>query len=134
MRKVRILVVSPPALSRVIKHLVDGRPEFEIVGSIGSLKTLAHEAARLLPELIVANVKPVGTGICPAVLAIRNSSPLAKLIVICPITDLIKNALRCGADACVEQEKVVLRLLPTASALSALPARFRLQKSKRETS
>jgi hypothetical protein len=121
MRKVRILVVSPPALSRVIKHLVRGRPEFEIVGSIGGLKTLALEAGRLLPELIVANVKPVGTGICTAVVAIRNSSPSAKLIVICPVADLIKSALRCGADACVEQEQLVFRLLPAASALSFSP-------------
>jgi DNA-binding NarL/FixJ family response regulator len=131
MRKVRILVVSPPALSRVIKHLVSGRPEFEIVGSIGSLKSLPQEAGRLLPELIVANVKPVGMGICPAVIAIRNSSPLAKLIVICPITDLVKDALRCGADACLEQEKLVFRLLPTASALSALPALPRIKTSHR---
>jgi DNA-binding NarL/FixJ family response regulator len=144
MRKVRILVVSPPALSRVIKHLVSGRPEFEIVGSIGGLKTLAQEAGRLLPELIVANVKPVGTGICTTVVAIRNSNPSAKLIVICPIADLIKSALRCGADACVEQEKLVLRLLPAASALSASSAvpriktrhrssaRFRFKKPRRK--
>ena len=58
MRKVRILVISPPALCQVIKHLVGGRPEFEIVGSIPSLKYLAQEAGRLLPELIVANMKP----------------------------------------------------------------------------
>jgi hypothetical protein len=131
MRKVRILVVSPPALSRVIKHLVRGRPEFEIVGSIGGLKSLPQEAGRLLPELIIANVKPVGMGICPAVVAIRNSSPQAKLIVICPVADLIKSALRCGADAGVEQEKLVFRLLPAASALSASAARPRIKTHQR---
>jgi hypothetical protein len=118
-RKIRVLFVGPPALSNVIRHLFHDRPEFEVVGSLPGLRNLAQRAGRLLPELIVANVKPVGTGVCPVVIAIKQSSPLSKLILICPITDFTGGARRCGADACLDQEKLVRRLVPTATALSA---------------
>jgi len=117
-RTVRILVVGPPALSQVIQHLFHGRPEFEVVGSVSGLRTLRPQAGLLLPELIVANVKPVGIGVCRVVAFIKRLSPLSKLILICPVRDFIGGARKCGADACLEQEKLVACLLPTARALS----------------
>ncbi len=118
MRKVRILVVSPPALSQLIEYLFRDRPEFEVVGSLSGLRSMGQQAERLCPELIVANLKPVRTGVCQAVTAIKRSSPLSKVILICPARDFMADARRCGADACLEQEKVVRRLLETAWALS----------------
>jgi hypothetical protein len=117
-RKVRILVVSPPALSQLIEYLFRARPEFEVVGSLSGLRSMGRQAGRLCPELIVANVKPVRTGVCQVVAAIKRSSPLSKLILICPARDFMTSARRCGADACLEQEKVVRRLVETAWALS----------------
>jgi hypothetical protein len=122
-RKVRVLVYSPPALTQLIRHLFRSKPEFEIVGCVGSSRRLASESQRLLPELIVATLKPVRTGICRAVLSIKHSSPLSKLILICPLTGLLSQARQCGADACLEEERLVFRLLPTVAALSARPAR-----------
>ena len=119
MSKVRILVVSPPALSHLIAILFRDRADFEVVGTLNGLKSLSHRAGRLSPELIVALVKPVQTGVCPAVVAIKRFSPMSKVILICPISDLIQGACECGADACLDQEKLVSQLLPTASALSA---------------
>jgi hypothetical protein len=118
--KTRILLVSPPALSHFIQHLFQDRPEFEVVGTLSGLRSLARQADRLRPELIVANVKPVGTGVCPVVVAIKQSSPLSKLILICPISNLTSGARRCGADACIDPEKLVRGLVPAASALSRL--------------
>jgi DNA-binding NarL/FixJ family response regulator len=118
-RKIRILLVGCPALAHVIRHLFNDRPEFEVVGSLRGLRGLAQQADRLRPELIVANVKPIGTGISAVVVAIRTSSPLSRLILICPTSDLIVGGGRCGADACLDQEKLVRRLVPTASTLSA---------------
>jgi hypothetical protein len=117
-RKIRILLVGCPALAHVIRHLFNERPEFEIVGSQRGLRGLARQADRLRPQLIVANVKPVSTGISAAVVAIRTSSPLSRLILICPTSDLIMGGGRWGADACLDQEKLVRRLVPTASTLS----------------
>ena len=118
MRKVRILVVSPPALSQLIEYLFRAQPEFEVVGSVSGWKNMGQQAGRLCPELIVANVKPVRTAVCQVVTSIKRSSPLSKLILICPARDFMVDARRCGADACLEQEELVRRLLGTALALS----------------
>jgi hypothetical protein len=103
MRKVRILLISPPALSQLIEHLFRDRNGLEVVGRVDGLDGAA-EARRLLPELIVANVK--------------RSSPLSKLILVCSVSDFISGARRWGADACLNQEQLVHRLVPTALALS----------------
>jgi hypothetical protein len=117
MRKVRILLISPPALSQLIEHLFRDRNGLEVVGRVDGLDGAA-EARRLLPELIVANVKPVRTSIGPAVSSIKRSSPLSKLILVCSVSDFISGARRWGADACLNQEQLVHRLVPTALALS----------------
>jgi hypothetical protein len=117
-RKVRILIVSPPALSQVIQYLFRDRPEFEVVGSLNGFRGLGQQAGRLCPELIVATLKPVRTAIYQVVTSIKRSSPLSKLILICPARDFMAVGRRCGADACLEQEKVVRRLLGTAWTLS----------------
>jgi hypothetical protein len=117
-REVRILVVSPPALSQLIEYLFRDRPEFKVVGSLSGLRSMGQQSGRLCPELIVANVKPVKTAVCQFVASIKRSSPFSKLILICPARDFMAGARRCGADACLEQEELVRRLLGTAWALS----------------
>ena len=117
MRRVRILVISPPALFQVIEYLFRDRPEFEVVGSLNGLRSMGQRAGRLCPELIVANVKPVRTAVCQVVAFVKRSSPSAKLILICPTRDFMACAGRCGADACLEEEKLVGRLLRTAVTL-----------------
>jgi hypothetical protein len=120
-RKVRILIVSPPALSQVIEYLFRDRPEFEVVGSLSGLRNMGLQAERLCPDLIVANVKPVRTAVYQVVASIKRSSPSSKLILICPAKDFMAVGRRCGADACLEQEKLVRRLLGTALALTECP-------------
>jgi hypothetical protein len=120
-RKVRILIVSPPALSQVIEYLFRDRPEFEVVGSLSGLRSMGQQAGRLCPDLIVANVKPVRTAVYQVVASIKRSSPSSKLILICPAKDFMAVGRRCGADACLEQEKLVRRLLGTALALTECP-------------
>lgn len=117
-RKIRILVYSSTALFHAIRHVFEGQDEFEIIGQSGSVRGLAEKSEELLPELIVANLKPVRTGICAAVLTIKHSSPLAKLILICPLTGLNHASRLCGADACLAPEDLFLRLPRTVSALS----------------
>jgi hypothetical protein len=85
------------------------------------LGSLERQAGRLLPELIVANVKPVSIGIPRAVASIKQSSPLSKLILICPVEDLARVARKCGADACLKDEKLGSHLLRTVRALSDRP-------------
>jgi hypothetical protein len=99
-------------------HLFRGRKEYEIVGTVNGLGNLGEQAERLLPELIVANVKPVSIRICQVVAIIKRSSPISKLILICPVEDLAQVARRCGADACLNDERLAGRLLRTARALT----------------
>ena len=121
MRTITILVIGSPPLSRLIEHLFRGRPECEVVGTVSGLGRLERQAGRLLPELIVANVKPVSIGIPRAVASIKQSSPLSKLILICPVEDLARVARKCGADACLKDEKLGSHLLLTVHALSDRP-------------
>ena len=117
MRKRTILIVSTPSLSRILEHLFRGRAEFEIVGTLTSLACLG-QATRLVPELIVADVKPVTIGINRAVSLIKRSSPISKLILICPVEDLAQAARKCGADACLSNERLAGSLVRTARALT----------------
>jgi hypothetical protein len=116
--RVTVLIVGCSALSRIITHLFASGPDFEVVGSLRGLKSLAPQAERLLPNLIVAGVKPVGSGVDATVRTIRRASPLSKVILLCPIGDFVSGTRRFGADACLDPEKLIAQLLPTAVMLS----------------
>jgi hypothetical protein len=118
LRKTTILVVGSRSLSRIVEHLFRGTPEFEVVGTVGGLGSLGPHAGRLLPELIVANMKPVSVRICRMVALIKQASPSSKLILICPVEDLAPVARKCGADACLQDEKLAGHLLRTARTLA----------------
>jgi hypothetical protein len=117
-RKIRILVYSSAPFFHVIRHIFEGRDEFEIVGESGSARRLAETSQEIDPQLIVADWKAVRTGIRSAVLAIKHCSPSSKLILICPLTDFKTAGRRCGADACLAPEEIFTRLPRTAIALS----------------
>jgi len=121
LRKTTILILSSRSLSRIIKHLFRGWSEFEIVGTVSGLGNLERQAQQLLPELIVADVKPVSRQVCLMVASIKQSSPLSKLILICPIEDFSRLARKCGADACLNDENLAGHLLRTARTLSKRP-------------
>jgi hypothetical protein len=118
LRKITILLVGYPSLSRIVEHLFRDKSEFEVVGTVGGFGSLGAHAGRLLPDLIVANVKPVRVKIGRVVASIKQASPLSKLILICPLEDLAPEALKCGADACLQDEKLTGHLLRTARTLA----------------
>src|SRR5580658_2268644 len=105
--RVRVLVVGSPALGRVLKHLFADRRDFEVVGSLRGLKSLERQADRLLPKLIVAEVKAVSAGVGATARAIKRRSPLSKLILLCPIREFDSSARRFGADACLDPEGLI---------------------------
>jgi AmiR/NasT family two-component response regulator len=106
------MVAGPAALTGIIAELFGDRPEFDIVASVPGLRGLARKAARVAPDLIVVHIKPIGTSVCGMVESIKRASPRSRLLVICAVPDFMKDARRCGADACVEQEQLVAGLLP----------------------
>lgn len=130
-RKITILIVCPPALSQLIEYLFRDRPEFAVAGTLSGLRSMGQQAEQLSPDLIVADVKPVTTAVCQAVATIKRSNPLSKLILICAARDFMSGARSCGADACLEQEELVRRLLGTAWALSerTTPTAYRTRRA-----
>jgi hypothetical protein len=121
MYKTTILIIGSPSFSRLVGHLFYGRAEFEVVGSSSSLGRLKRQGGRLLPELIVANVKPVSVGIRRMVAAIKQVKPSAKVILTCPVEDFARSARKHGADACLNDEDLADHLVRMARALSDRP-------------
>jgi DNA-binding NarL/FixJ family response regulator len=121
LRKTRILVVSSRSFSRIVKHLFRGQSEFEVVGVLSGFGSLGRQAGQLLPDLIVANVKPVSIGIRRVVATIKQASPSAKVILTCAVEDFARAARKHGADACLNDEDVAGHLLRMACALSDRP-------------
>lgn len=117
--KVSVLVVGSSALARIVKHLLAADADFEVVGSSRGLKSLAPQVGRLLPTLIVAGVKPVSIGVGAIVRTIKEASPQSKSILLCSVGDFVSSARPFGADACLDPEKLIAQLLPTALTLSA---------------
>lgn len=134
MHKVRMLVaVTPRALFDLIEYLFRGRPEFEIVEVSRSARGVPQQGERLPPELIVVNVKPLKTDICRTVRLLKRSSPSSKLILIFPVKGFAHSARRCGADACLEAEALLSRLLPTAQRLAGARQTKQLTKERKSS-
>ncbi len=111
--------VSPPALFRLIGHLFHAQADFQIIAGQRGLRGLERQAERLLPELIVLNIKPVSRNACRMVASLKRSSPGSKLILICPAEEYSLDARHCGVAACLEAEELIRRLVPTVRKLSA---------------
>ena len=122
MLRITIVVVGSPWFSRIVGHLLGGQSEFEIVGEIRSLRSLGRQARQPLPQLIVADVKPVRTGIRRAVAARKLASPSSKVILTCPVEHLARAARGYGADACLSDERLAGGLLRLARTVSGRPA------------
>jgi DNA-binding NarL/FixJ family response regulator len=120
LRKITLLLVSSPPLARIIQHLLR-ESEFEVVGIVTDLRSLALQAGQLHPELVVASMKPLSISICRVIASIKEASPVSKLIVISPPGDLARAARKCGADACVKDEGLAGQLLRTARSLAKRP-------------
>jgi DNA-binding NarL/FixJ family response regulator len=118
-KKLRVLMaVQPAALARVVEHLLGDPREVAVVARVEEGRSLPRRAERSSPDVIVANARLLGREIGPAVAAVKDSSPLSKLIVISPFKDLAREARRCGADATLEEETLVRRLPGALKALA----------------
>lgn len=133
MGKVEVLIaVEPVALLQVIEHLFR-RSEFRVVEGLSEWPALAREASRLRPKLIIANVKLLGDGAAKIISEVKLASPASKLIVISFPHHLEGHARKWGADAYLEEEDLVRRLVPTAQKLLG-QAQPRLRKDRRSSS
>ena len=122
MSRITVAVVGSSRLSRVVAHLLRGRPEFEVVAFQGDQGNLTRRRGHPLPELIIAEVKPVSIGIRRVIAAIKQASPSSKVILSCPLEELGRTARGYGADACLRDEKLTSHLLRLARAVAQDPS------------
>ena len=112
MRRLRILVgVAPPPLSRVVDHLLGGRPEFRVVARAGERRELAQRAARWAPDLVVTNRTFLGNQSGGVIAAVKRFSPRAKVLLVGTFDRSERRRL--GADSCLSEHALVRRLAPT---------------------
>lgn len=117
-QKVEVLVaVEPAPLLRVIEHLFRRRPEFRIVARPSGGSALVRQASRLRPELIIFNMRLLGQEASKIIREVKLASPDSKLIVTGFLQGFRLHARECGADAYLEEEQLVRRLVPTAQRL-----------------
>lgn len=118
LRKIRILVaVEPPPLGRIIEHLFHNQPNCRIVKCLNEWTPLAREASRLHPELIVISISLLGDGAAGIVADVKLASPGSELILIDFSHDLRRHVRKWGADAYLNSENLVRRLVPKAEKL-----------------
>jgi DNA-binding NarL/FixJ family response regulator len=123
--KVKILVaISPPALLRVVDHLLYGRSEFEVVARSSEQRGLCRQAARHLPDVVITNPKVLGREPAKVVTEFKRSSPASKLVLLGE-NESSGDARRFGADGYVSEDAVVRRLIATVRNVSHGPAASR---------
>ena len=89
-------------------------PHFEIAGIAGDGRQLVAEAKRLLPDVIVVDVRlPLLNGI-ESTRQIHQIDPIVKLVVVTQHSDkaYVREAFRAGASAYVLKQDVGTELLP----------------------
>jgi chemotaxis response regulator CheB len=119
--KTRVLVaVDSRALQRLIQHLLSTAPDITLLPGRGRRFDLARAVRRSLPDLVVANARISRADARGTVAAIKGSHPGLKLIMVCSVDGFARDLLKCGADACLAEERLVRLLKPTILALSGL--------------
>lgn len=116
MSKLRIVVaVKSLALRHVVQHLLDREPEVEIV-RLG--KSLAQRTRGEAPDLVVASACLSCSPARATIAAAKRSYPGSKLIIVSSVEGFARDLRRSGADACLAEEALVKRLLPTVAVLA----------------
>jgi hypothetical protein len=96
----------------VIDHLLRDC-SLQIVERVEDAALLPRRAACLSPDLIVAHPRALGKEPAGLVAAVRGSSPGSRLVLISSFVGPAPRLRCCGADALLEEEALVTRLLPT---------------------
>jgi DNA-binding NarL/FixJ family response regulator len=121
-RKVGILIaVQPPPLLRIVEHLLRDCTQFRVVARTSQSSTLKRQAKRLQPALIITNLRLLGPGAGRIIPEIRLASPGSQLLVTGFTQGLESHARDCGADAYLEEDQLVQRLVSAARKLLSKP-------------
>src|SRR5512133_12178 len=86
-----------------IKSLLERHPHFEVVGEAGTAKEAIEQVERLLPDVVLMDIRLPGTSGIEATEEITNSYPEIKVIMLTSYAedDMLFSAIRAGASGYV---------------------------------
>jgi hypothetical protein len=138
--KVRVLVAAKSlALQLLIESLLSTRPDLHVTACTTSsgvsgpngrrraragrspIRSLESAIRREVPRIVIANVSPFGLAVWRSVV-VEYTSPETKLLLVCSVEGFAREVCNATADACLAEESLVKRLLPTVGMLTR-PAR-----------
>jgi two-component system, NarL family, response regulator DevR len=104
MAKQRIVLVDDHEVVRLgIKALLERHPHFEVVGEAGTAKEAIEQVERLLPDVVLMDIRLPGASGIDATEEITNSFPEIKVIMLTSYAedDMLFSAIRAGASGYV---------------------------------
>jgi len=104
MAKQRIVLVDDHEVVRLgIKALLDRHPHFEVVGEAGTAKEAIEQVERLLPDVVLMDIRLPGASGIDATEEITNNFPEIKVIMLTSYAedDMLFSAIRAGASGYV---------------------------------
>jgi DNA-binding NarL/FixJ family response regulator len=115
--------VQPLSLCRVVQLILSGASEVKVLAHplthSDDAENLRRQAKRVQPDLLIANAELLGADACAAVMNIKRTCPRTRIILTDFDARLDAMANRCGADAYLEEELLVRKLLATVRRLAA---------------
>ena len=104
MPKQRIVLVDDHEVVRLgIKALLERHPHFEVVGEASTAKEALEQVERLLPDVVLMDIRLPGASGIEATEEITNSFPEIKVIMLTSYAedDMLFSAIRAGASGYV---------------------------------
>jgi DNA-binding NarL/FixJ family response regulator len=106
---VLLAIVDFPMLSTALRSIIDGAPDMQVVGEVGSRPTVLEQVRATQPDVVVLECESVGglgCGTYDAIEAIRGVCPDTKIIALdcrCA-TEQFSVALKAGANGFLTRE------------------------------
>lgn len=104
MTKQRIILVDDHEVVRLgLKSLLDRHPEFEVVAEAGNAKEAIEQVERLLPDVVLMDIRLPGTSGIEACEEITRKFPDIRVIMLTSYAedDMLFSAIRAGASGYV---------------------------------
>ncbi len=104
MSKQRIILVDDHEVVRLgLKSLIERHPHFEVIGEAGNAKEALEQVERLLPDVVLMDIRLPGTSGIEACEEITRKFPEIRVIMLTSYAedDMLFSAIRAGASGYV---------------------------------
>jgi DNA-binding NarL/FixJ family response regulator len=104
-------------IRRGVRAILSSKPDFEVCGEAADGRETIRIARELLPDLILLDVSMPEMDGLQATRLLRQALPTVKIVIMSQHdpTHLLPNALKAGADACVDKSSLATDLVAVIS-------------------